>query len=417
MKYKNRKKFIILYSFLIILVFGIIINNQLTRYFYVKKQLPSYDDIVGVVKNAANNYIKDHEDLKTKFFYTNYFIDIKIKYLKDGKYLKKDLYNPKTDEYIKDDEIIRLTYSSNNLINIMYPVKEFEEGYHFIASKMILYYDEIQDFCNSPYNIYKGLFGSRYEGITNYKMGLIYYSKDTSISGTYYTKDYFTSDVSLKYTSCNVNDKIAGNYKIDYTYIDPLTKETKTFTRDIVIKRANTDIKKYSAIINDNKVVDYKTNKVKITIKEEYINGNKTSNDYFIVNENGFYKIKDKFDKETRFTIKYFSTDAIESNMKCILKPNKTNSDGSVLKDTTLNYSVDLGTPNKPVIKYENDVLYFTGNESSDSIITYYYGLDKNNLNREGNNVKITPKIKNLTFYVKACNASKCSKITEYTVK
>lgn len=412
---KNKKNniYLFLYVLLIVLLFGSVLINQLTDYILEKKKTPDYSDITAVVKNATNNYIEKNPELKNKLFYTNRFIDINIKTLIDGGFIKSTLYNPKKGENIALLEKVRITSTNDNLINIIYPVKEREDGYYFEASDLVLNYGETSTFCDDEHMLYKGLFGTNYEGITKYKMGLVYFSRDNALSGKYYNKDYFGSPVNLKVTSCNVDTKKAGNYEVNYEYTD-FDNNKQTFKRKVIIKKAPNDLKSFKVVINDNKEIDYKNSKVKAVFEEKYENGNISKKDLFLTNIDGAFKVLDINGAETNYYIEYFTTEKIGKNMESIIKTKKVNSDGRLAKDETVKYSVELPTPSKPVVTQTNNVLTFTS-DNPVSEISYFYGCNKKKQDKEGNNIKISSKCKK--YYVKACNITKCSEVVEYDLK
>jgi len=338
---KNKKLYFI-YAFLMLMVFLTLFINILTKYVEEKNKKPTYLDIVAIIKSATNTYATKNKELTNKLFYTNRFIDIKYKTLKDEKILKDDLYNPLTKQKISDDDTIRISLTKNNLINIVYPVKKHSEGYEMFANNLIIDYDKNTDdkkWCNDPYETYKGLFGSTYEGITSSKMGLVFYSKDVSKSGLYYDQNYFDPKVNLKIKKCNVNPSVSKNYKLVYSYINPTNNKEEEITRKITVRKSSYDIIKFEAKL-DEKTIKYKQDKIPITINETTRSYIKNEHKYFIINKDGLYIIVNEKNEPTDYEIVGFTSNKIYSNLKCEISKKTVNSDKTKPTNQKILYKV-----------------------------------------------------------------------------
>ena len=341
-KRKGTKKFYIIYSFLLLTIFLTLFINILTKYVRELNEKPTYMDVIAVIKSATNTYCTKNKELTNKLFYTNHFIDIKYKTLKDEGIITGDLYNPQTEKKIGDQETIRVNLTKNNLINIKYPVKKQKEGYKMFADDLLIEYDKNSNdkiWCNDLHNVYKGLFGSTYEGVSTSKMGLVYYSEDTTKSGLYYTGNYFDSKTNLKVKKCDVNPSYSKTYKLEFTYNNPDNNKEETITRNVKVRKSSYDIIKIDAKFDEKKIL-YKQDKIPITITETTRTYLKNEKKYYIVKANDIYNIVDENNTKTDYIIKNFSTDRIYSNLECIIVKSTENSDKTKPDPVKVKYSI-----------------------------------------------------------------------------
>ena len=342
LKKSGSKKLYFIYLFLLLMVFFTVFLNILTNHVRELNKKPTYMDIIAIIKSATNTYCMNNKELTNKLFYTNHFIDIEYKVLRESNIIVDDLYNPLTSNKIKDNEKIRIKLTKNNLIDVTYPVKKHKEGYDFFANDLLIEYNKNEDdkaWCSNLNNVYKGLFGSTYEGVSTSKMGLVYYSEDTSKSGVYYNGNYFDTNVNLKIKKCDVNPSVSKTYKIIYSYTNPSTKEEETLNRKVTVRKSSYDIIKFDVGFDENKIT-YKQEKIPITIIETTRAYAKNEKKLFIVKDNADYKIVDEKNIQSDYTITGFTSNVINSKLKCIISKNSLNSDKTKPKERTITYQV-----------------------------------------------------------------------------
>ena len=138
--------------------------------------------------------------------------------LRDAGLLSEDLKDPDTGKKVSDDEVVRVTLSLGELLDIKFPVEDDanKDAWKMIADPIIIPYDPNGGaceegkncWCDARNNVFKGLITNPTGNYTNEKskMYLMNNKEGDPEKARMYSGNYFdVNGVNLRVQSCDVN--------------------------------------------------------------------------------------------------------------------------------------------------------------------------------------------------------------------
>lgn len=318
-----------------------------------KNKIEENKNVVNTIKSAADAYVSANPEKLESLYTEKAFIDVELGELRDDGLISENLKDAETGQILNDNTKIRIQLTNDGRFEIVYPIKEEDlnkKSWELKVNPLTVGYGEgdASTWCQN--NALKD-FGTVNLQIVDFE------------TGNKYTGN--TSNIDLKYTSCDVNPKMAGTYNITYQYKDPSTGATMTKDRVVYVTTSKNDIASFTAIINNNKVIGVNATNVPITITNFPKNGGSINQINTTIEKLGEYGYK----------IEGFKVDQAIENGKATITNTRTNSDGSTISSVTANYKVTdsfasvildklKDDPNGPL---KNDG-YFTGQNPDNNV-------------------------------------------------
>lgn len=191
---------------------GLLIGVNFNKIFN-KEEKGNYEEFVNKIKSASDVYLTSNSSLLTELNTNRAFIEIKIKDLKEAGLISDDLKDPKTGDFLNDDEIVLISLDQTGSVKFTYPAEKKEE--HLQTLNKILNYNSVFE-CIPEADLDTVNFG-----LINDEGNLV--------------SNYFKSDrnkITCKTTE--IDTKKIGTYVVKYSYITP-DGTTKEATRNFIV--------------------------------------------------------------------------------------------------------------------------------------------------------------------------------------
>lgn len=88
-----------------------------------KNKERDYEDFVNQIKSAADAYVTIDNSALSGLYDGESWVEITVGTLIDEGYLRYDIESPETGEVVGDDEIVRISFGSENELIFTYPVE------------------------------------------------------------------------------------------------------------------------------------------------------------------------------------------------------------------------------------------------------------------------------------------------------
>lgn len=364
MKKKTKKGFTLVELIIVIglltVIGGMFIMNMIKSQSGQKEE--EQKDLVAQIVSAATTYVAINPE-EVKNLYEGYgYVDIPIGHIRDAGLLNEKLTNPETGKNVSDDEVVRVTLTLGELLDIKFPVKDDEnkDAWKMVVEPITIPYDPNGKTCEEGKNCWCDVHSNVFQGLITdplgdnsslkSKMYLMNNKEGDSEIGRMYDKDYFdVNGVNLRVESCDVNPSKVGNYTITYVYKDPDLGIEKTVKRVVTVLAEDEDVLSFTVTFLQSRnivgdlvpiVQTFTDDRVNIKITE-YYRGDKSASF-----ETTIADLKDK-----GYRVENFSTDE-HGNFVATFSRIPENSDGSLPKPYKADYTV---VPNKYTLTFDVD--------------------------------------------------------------
>lgn len=293
---------------------------------------------------AAETFVSINPEAVKKLYNGYGYVDVTVGDLRDAGLLNETIKDEETGEIIPDENKIRIKVDIADTLDISYPVENGETNVLLMEAKDLYIENSntsTEDFCNSEVNVFSGLYKPNlYTNFNSYitevasRLYLYSVTNETDTDGEVFKGNYFgtnENEPNLKVISCNVNPRLAGDYKITYEYYDFYLKTNRKVDRNVYVKaNIDEDVLSFTAVINNNKKIVEMTpeNEVPIKIVETFSNGNSRTFETAISNLSSY-----------NYYITNFSTEVI-GKFEATVSRTKYNSDGSNPKSVIAPYEI-----------------------------------------------------------------------------
>ena len=365
MKRRREKKGFTLIELIIVIglltvIAGIFVMNMIKTQGNQKDE--EKKDLVTQIISAASTYVSINPE-EVKNLYEGYgYVDIPVGHIRDAGLLSEDLKDPDTGKKVSDDEVVRVTLSLGELLDIKFPVEDDanKDAWKMIADPIIIPYDpdggKCEEgkncWCDDRNNVFKGLITDLTGNYTNEKskMYLMNNKEGDPEKARMYSGNYFdVNGVNLRVQSCDVNPSKVGNYTITYIYKDPDMGTEKTVKRVVSVIAEDEDVLSFTVTFLQSRNIVGTLVPIVQTFTDERINLKIT--EYYRGDKSDTFETTIADLEKEGYRIEGFSTEK-DGTFVATFSRIPQNSDGSLPKPYRAEYVV---VPNKYTLTFDVD--------------------------------------------------------------
>ena len=365
MKRRNDKRGFTLVELIIVIglltvIAGMFVMNMIKSQGNQKEE--EKKDLVAQIVSAATTYVSINPE-EVKNLYEGYgYVDIPVGHMRDAGLLSEDLKDPDTGKKVSDDEVVRVTLSLGELLDIKFPVEDDanKDAWKMIADPIIIPYDPNGGaceegkncWCDARNNVFKGLITDPTGNYTNEKskMYLMNNKEGDPEKARMYSGNYFdVNGVNLRVQSCDVNPSKVGNYTITYVYKDPDMGTEKTVKRVVSVIAEDEDVLSFTVTFLQSRNIVGTLVPIVQTFTDERVNVKIT--EYYRGDKSDTFETTIADLEKEGYRVEGFSTKK-DGTFVATFSRIPQNSDGSLPKPYRTNYTV---VPNKYTLTFDVD--------------------------------------------------------------
>ncbi len=358
MKRRNDKKGFTLIELIIVIglltvIAGIFVMNLIKTQGNQKEE--EKKDLVAQIISAASTYVSINPE-EVKNLYEGYgYVDIPVGHIRDAGLLSEDLKDPDTGKKVSDDEVVRVTLSLGELLDIKFPVEDDanKDAWKMTADPDGGKCEEGKNcWCDDKNNVFKGLITDPTGNYTNEKskMYLMNNKEGDPEKARMYSGNYFdVNGVNLRVQSCDVNPSKVGNYTITYVYKDPDMGTEKTVKRVVSVIAEDEDVLSFTVTFLQSRNIVGTLVPIVQTFTDERINLKIT--EYYRGDKSDTFETTIADLEKEGYRVEGFSTKK-DGTFVATFSRIPQNSDGSLPKPYRAEYVV---VPNKYTLTFDVD--------------------------------------------------------------